>query len=307
MRARGPGGQGRALPGGSPAPVEFDAVSTEAGGRRVLDRVNLLVPAGRTTAVMGQSGSGKTVLARHLAGDLKPTTGEIRVGGRPLWEGDRLAAAARGFGLLFGANRSYDHFIDRSSTVLENLAGVLRPDRADAAERAAAHARDWHLSEVADRPAAEVDSVTRHRLCLAQAFVGDPALVIVDDPSWAVDINHVDAEVTAIRAWQRRTGGTILLTTHSIMFARALADQVVVLEAGAVRAAGSTADVLRGVVDDVSFERRFGARLSVRESDVERLRALGTDRTRWGGGYYLDMLRPTGRNDTPYRRRTAVR
>lgn len=274
------------MSGCSAPAITFEAVSTERDGRLILDEVSLRVPAGRTTAVMGQSGCGKTVLARHIAGDLRPTSGEILVDDRPLWDGDRLDDAARRCGLLLGANRSYDHFVDRSRTVLENLAAVLTPEFGEraAAERAAEHAREWDLDEVADQPAGDVDSVTRHRLCLAQAFVGDPALVVVDDPSWAVDINHVHAQIASIRGWQRRTGGTILLTTHSIMFARALADRVVVMDAGTVRAAGPAVEVLRDVVDDVSFEERFGARLSVRESDVDRLRALGTEDGRWVGG-----------------------
>lgn len=300
MRARGPAGQGHAVPGFLPPDVEFHEVSACVASRLILNRISLRLPTGQTTALMGQSGSGKTVLARHLAGDLKPTSGRILIDGEPLWQGtpERLIPAARDFGLMFGANRSYDYFIDRSLPVLDNLTAVLAQildDPATVADRAWAHAREWDLDGVAEQRTDTVDSITRHRLCLSQAFVADPTLVIVDDPSWAVDIHHIDGEVAAVRDWQRRTGGTILLTTHSIMFAQALAEQIVVLRSGEVVAAGPTADMLRGVVDDESFERRFGARLSVRESDVERLRALGTDDVRWGGSY-LDIQRPLSRH-----------
>lgn len=306
-RARGPVGQGYAVAGVGPPEIEFDGATLAAGHRVLLDQISVRIPAGTTVAVMGPSGSGKTLLARLLAGELRTDAGHILVDGGPLWRDvpARLAPAVGVCGLLLGASRSYDRFIDRSRSVLDNLSGVLARASGEPAGdpgRVRERAREWCLDTVLDRCADELDSITRHRLCLAQAFVADPSLAIVDDPNWAVDINHVDAEIEAIRRWRGRVGGTLLLTTHSLMLARALADQVLVLRAGMVVAAGPTDEVLRDVVDDETFERRFGGRLSVRESDVERLRALGTDEVRWVGDY-LDMQRPMSRRAGSHGRR----
>jgi ABC-type multidrug transport system ATPase subunit len=309
-RRAGPDGQGYAVPGLTSPTVVFDGVGTSFDGRRVLRNVSLRVAGGSTTALMGQSGSGKSVLARHLAGELVPSEGRVLVAGEAIWDAarERRAVDPRRFGVLFGANQSYDDHIDRSRSVLDNLTAVLvraGVDPADAVERARAHAREWDLDRVADVRAEDVESITRHRLCLAQALVGDPPLVVIDDPSWAVDIHHVQDEVRFIRAWQRRTGGTILLTTHSIMFAKALAHQVAIMRGGEIVASGPTDEVLAGVDNDASFERRFHQSLSVRESDVERLRDLGTDNVRWGGSY-LDIARPMRNDISVHRKRRAA-
>jgi ABC-type multidrug transport system ATPase subunit len=305
MRSPGPSGQGGASAELVSPGVEFEDVGRSFDGRRVLNGVSLQVRGGHTVAVMGQSGSGKSVLARLLAAELAPSRGRILVAGTPLAPLDDGPSIARRFGVLFGANKSYDRHIDRSISVRDNLRIVLERasfDEAAVKARLRQWARDWDLADVLDMPAGRVDSITRHRLCLAQALVADPPLAIIDDPSWAVDIHHVDAEVALIRSWQNRTGGTLLLTTHSIMFAKALADQVAVMRAGEVIAHGPTGAVLGDITDDETFERRFRSRLSVRESDVVRLRALGTDNVRWGGTY-LDIGRPMSPHSNQYRGR----
>lgn len=194
--------------------------------------------------------------------------------------------------MFFGAHKTFDDKLNRSISVLDNLRIPIRQanDDEDAVtSKARAWAREWDLSHVADIVAEDIDSITRHRLCLAQAMVADPALVIVDDPSAAVDIGHIMAEVESIRRWQTRTGATIFLTTHSIRFAKGLADQVAIIRGGEIVAAGAADDILRDVHDDKTFEERFGVELSFRESDPERLRALATEKPRGNRHMYLDM------------------
>ena len=291
-----PTGQGHAIEGLSSPMVEFDNVSKTLQGREVLKNVSLKIPGGQTTAVMGGSGSGKTVLARHLAGEMEPSEGRILVSGESIWESsqEKWASIVRGFGVLFGARSTYDDRIDRSVSVLDNLTLVLKLIEADESvveQTALEWAREWDLEEICGSITESVDSQSRHRLCLAQALIADPPLAIIDDPGLAVDITHVDAEIQSIKRWRERTGSTILLTTHSLMFAKALAQQVAIMRDGEIIACGSTDEILDGVDDDATFEKRFHQELSVRESDTERLRALQTDTPRWANVRYLDVGR----------------
>jgi ABC-type multidrug transport system ATPase subunit len=298
VRPLRPTGQGHAIPGLSSPTVEFDNVGKSFKGRKVLTNVCLKMSGGETTAVMGAQGSGKTVLARHLAGELKPSEGRILVNDESIWEAptERLASIVEGFGVFFGARRTYDDYIDRSISVLDNLTLVLRSIETSelaAASKALEWAREWDLEESSASITENVDSLSRHRLCLAQALIADPPLAVIDDPGPAVDINHVDLEIQSIKNWRERTRGTILLMTHSLMFARALAHQVAIIREGEIIASGPVDEVLAGVYDDKTFEKRFHQTLSVRESDTDRLRNLGTDATRWKSIHYLDAGRAT--------------
>jgi phospholipid/cholesterol/gamma-HCH transport system ATP-binding protein len=296
VRPLRPTGQGHAIVGMSSPTGEFENVSKSFQGREVLKNVSLKIPGGQTTAVMGGSGSGKTVLARHLTGELEPSEGRVLISGESIWDSPRekWADTAQGLGVFFGARSTYDDRIDRSVSVLDNLALVLKSIEADDSvveRRALDWAREWDLEEVSASITDSVDSQSRHRLCLAQALVADPPLAIIDDPGVAVDIMHVDSEIQSIKKWRERTGSTILLTTHSLMFAKALAQQVAIMRDGEIIACGSTEEILVDVHDDATFEQRFNQTLSVRESDTERLRALQPESPRWRSVEYLDVGR----------------
>lgn len=290
----GPAAQGHSISGLRSPTVEFDNVSTVIDGRQILTNVNLRVPGGQTIAIMGAQRSGKTVLAQHLAGQLRPAGGRVLVGGTSIWDTEDALAGGTpsGVGTFFGASRTFDDMLDRSISVLDNLRIPLHraDDDEDAVTRKAiAWAGEWDLDTDLHAIAGDIGSVNRHRLCLAQAMVADPPLVVVDDPSAAVDIGHIIAEVESIKRWQRRTGGTIFLTTHSLRFARGLAHQVAVLRDGGIIAYGPTEEVLDGVTDVATFESRFGVILSFREADPERLRALGTELARRNKSMYADV------------------
>ena len=295
INQRGPEAQGHQVARISSPSVEFDQVSVTLNGRPVVKDVCLQMAGGQTMAVMGPRGSGKTVLAGTLAGRVRPSTGRVLIDGESIW-GDapeEFIKQLKETGVLFGANSTFDDKLDRSRTVLDNLKIPLREnqDSDQATHTAQQWAAEWDLSEVLDQVAEDIDTTARHRLCLAQTMVADPPMVIVDDPSAAVDLNHIMAEIASIKRWQRRTGGTIFLTTHSLGLARGLAHHVAILREGQIIADGATNDVLGEVHSDDAFEDKFGCSLSYRESDPERLKALGTEysRTQRNPTWYVDI------------------
>jgi ABC-type multidrug transport system ATPase subunit len=117
----------------------------------------------------------------------------------------------------------------------------------------------------------DLNSAARRRLALATALANDPKMVVIDDPGEALDSQHLNQVVDAVKSWQRRTRSTVLLCVRSLRVTRDLGDQVAVLNLGRVASHGTPEEVLRGVIDDDSFEQRFDTGLGgYAEADPER-------------------------------------
>lgn len=205
--------------------VRLDGVGVRfgsaAGGVLALDGCSLAVPAGSFTVIIGPNGCGKSTLLRAVAGLLAPTSGEVRVGGGQPRAGDGRVS------LAFQQPR----LIPWRST-LENVAlpleirGVPRPERVaratDALERVG-------LAGAAPLRPRELSGGMAQRAALARALIGEPGVLLLDEPFSALDAltrETFDRELQ--RLWQERRR-TVLLVTHSVSEAVTLADRVVVM------------------------------------------------------------------------------
>jgi ABC-type multidrug transport system ATPase subunit len=255
--------------------VVVRGLTTSSDGYEQLSGVSFTVPAGRVTVLMGGSRSGKTLLVRHLLGQLPPDSGQLVLDGRSVWDTDEAGRRElRGrVGVLRGGQAIQECEWRAEATVAENLALRLRgAGTRDPDADLRRCLRDFRLDAVADRRPAGLDSSGRRRLGVALALVGGTPLVVVDDPGPGIDVTHLAQMLDAIRHWQAATGATLLITTHSLAVARDLAQHAVILDRGRVVAEGEPARLLAGVRDGRDFARRFHSRLSVREADPERLR-----------------------------------
>ncbi|MGH2444528.1 MAG: ABC transporter ATP-binding protein [Candidatus Limnocylindria bacterium] len=194
---------------------------TPGGGVQALDECSVDVPAGSFTAVIGPNGCGKSTLLRLVAGLLAPTVGEVRVG-------DRAPAAGDGrVGLAFQQPR----LVPWRST-LENVALPLEVLGIDAAERRerAHHALERvGLVNAASLRPRELSGGMAQRAALARALITDPAVLLLDEPFSALDAltrETFDAELQRLWLERRRT---VVLVTHSVAEAVALADRIVVM------------------------------------------------------------------------------
>lgn len=225
------------------------------GDEVALAGVDLSVDAGEFVALLGPNGAGKTTLVRSVIGLIQPTSGSVRVaGGSPA-----RAEVRRRLGVV-----QQDVGFPSTLTVREIVEGAAA--RAGAGkDRAKAAMTEMGLADLARRRASKLSGGQQQRLQLAMGLVADPALLVLDEPTVGLDAASRKAFWATLE--ERRNRGTgILLTTHIVEEAAALADRIVVLHKGRVVAEGTPSELQRTLPG-----RRVTARTSV---PAEVLRAV---------------------------------
>ncbi len=188
-------------------------------------------PGDAITALFGPSGAGKSTLLAALAG-LGHSEGTLTLAGRPL---HGLAPHKRGFGLVFQEARLFPHM-----SAGENLAYARR--RAPASRLEVADVADFFdITTLLDRPVANLSGGEKSRVALARALVGTPDFLLLDEPFAALDGPRRRAFIAVLLAAQRRFQIPMMVVTHSIDEAAALASHLVALKDGCVVAQGAFA------------------------------------------------------------------
>lgn len=242
--------------------IRFEDVSTSLGGQIVHQRLRADLPAGEITVLMGPSGGGKTTLVRHLVGLLPPDSGRVVVGGRSVWDLNpkQLTALRAGMGVLLGGSTLYGTSVFGSLTVYDNIAVPLRL-RGSSEESVDATVSWWlwtlGLDAVAGLLPEQLPARMRRRVALGAAMAGEKPLVILDDVDLGLDSTTTARAVAAILSSQRRSGATMVVTTHDIGLAKALDGRLAVLVNGRIVANGPARELLAGVDDAEEFDRRF--------------------------------------------------
>jgi phospholipid/cholesterol/gamma-HCH transport system ATP-binding protein len=236
--------------------IRIRGLRKKLGARQVLDGVDLDIPEGRTVVVMGRSGTGKSVLLKHVIGLMQPDEGQIEVDGESivgLREG-ALNQVRKRFGMLFQGAALFD-----SLTVGENVALPLREHtRLPDAEirRRVTERLEWvGLSrDVEEMKPASLSGGMRKRVGLARALAMDPAYILYDEPTTGLDPIMADVINRLIRSLQKRIGVTSIVVTHDLASAYHVGDVMAMLHEGHVVFAG-TPDELRATSDP--FVRQF--------------------------------------------------
>ncbi len=236
--------------------IEFLGVSKAFGPNVVLRHLDLVLPEGQTTAIIGPSGTGKSVLLKHIVGLIKPDAGEVRCFGTDMARAPEreIYAARRRLGMLFQDGALFD-----SMSVGEN---VEFPLVHHAPQMSAAQRRDRVAEKLAlvgmsgteGRATAGLSGGQRKRVGLARAIVMEPEVVLFDEPNSGLDPMTSDAIDQLIVDMKAALGVTFVVISHDIVGTVKVADHIAMLYGGDLVAWGPTASVLRS---EVPIVRRF--------------------------------------------------
>ena len=233
--------------------IEVVDLHKSFNGVEVLQGVNLVIPRGSVTVVLGPSGSGKSTLLRCLNHLEKIDSGAIRVGDELIGyrvDGTRLvelrektAARQRArLGMVFQQFNLFPH-----KTALENIIEaptlVKREPRADAVERAHDLLGQVGLTDLAQRYPQQLSGGQQQRIAIARALAMHPEVMLFDEPTSALDPELV-GDVLGVMRDLAASGMTMVVVTHEIGFAREVADQVVFMDDGKIVESGTPDEIL---------------------------------------------------------------
>ncbi|MGH6968129.1 MAG: metal ABC transporter ATP-binding protein [Stellaceae bacterium] len=225
-------------------------------GRTVLDEIGLDIAAGEFVGVLGPNGAGKTTLLRAVLGLVPPSRGEIRVLGRPATRGNpAIGYMPQARGAVVPAHLSGWDFV--ASVVDGHRLGLPIVNRAGRAEVERALDRVGARA-LALRPLAELSGGERQRLLLAQALIGGPRLLLLDEPLISLDPGHQAEVIDLVKALQRELRVTVLFSAHELNPLLGAIDRVLYLGNGQA-ALGTVDEVVTGPV----LSRLYGAEIEV--------------------------------------------
>jgi phospholipid/cholesterol/gamma-HCH transport system ATP-binding protein len=219
--------------------VEFIDVVKSFGRNKVLDGLNVGVPDGLITMILGPSGTGKSVCIKHIVGLLYPDEGDVLVQGNsvPDMTDDELFDMRKKFGVLF-----QDGALFGSMNLYDNVAFPLRQhtekSEDEVREIVSRRLREVGLGGAEDKMPNELSGGMRKRAGFARALVLDPEIVLFDEPDSGLDPVRTALLCDLIREVHEENGGTYIVITHDIASARRLAEYMAILWRGKIVEAG---------------------------------------------------------------------
>ena len=243
--------------------IQVEGLGKRFGDVVALDGVTFAVQRGSTTALLGANGAGKTTTLSILVGLLLPTSGRITVLGE-----DMLRHRYR---VLPRMNYSSPYVdLPLRLTVADNLrvfAGLYGLSRV--AERLAVLAEELSLSALMKRPYGEISAGQKTRVALAKALLNEPAVLLMDEPTASLDPDMADYVRSYLKAYQARTGATLLIASHNMTEVERICDEVIILREGRKVDQGPPRTLIakygRQTMEDVFIDI---ARQREREADV---------------------------------------
>ena len=238
--------------------VAFEGVSKRfAAGRTsaevvALANIDLVVPRGSVTGIIGRSGAGKSTLIRLVNGLEKPSSGHVLVDGVDVAGLDEksLRAVRRSIGMIF------QHFnLLSSRTAFDNIALPLEiagVDKQSIEKRVTPLLELVGLSDKRDRYPAELSGGQKQRIGIARALATEPKLLLSDEATSALDPETTRSILALLKQINRELGLTVLLITHEMEVVKTIADHVAVIDGGRIVEQGPTFDVFTGHVHETT-------------------------------------------------------
>ncbi len=215
--------------------IEFKNVTKRFGNQTILDHINLEVHDGQVTTIIGKSGTGKSVLLKHMIGLLSPTEGNILFRGKLIDRMSRkeLDEFRSQFSYCFQNNALFD-----SLTVFENIALPLQQtttmSKREIDGKVMGKIDQLELSEVSHKYSSELSGGMQKRVALARALITDPKIVLFDEPTTGQDPIRKNAILSMIVQNQKKFGFTTIMISHDIPDVFFISDRILILYEGQV-------------------------------------------------------------------------
>ena len=235
--------------GDAPLAIEAIGLKKRYGGLEAVRGIDLAVPKGRCIGLLGPNGAGKTTTMRMIMGLTSVTDGKLSVFGKPI---DAIGRADRArIGLVPQEDNLDPELLVRQN--LEVYGGYFKLPSSLINERVPSLLAFMELTEKAGQSVNQLSGGMKRRLVIARALIGDPELVILDEPTTGLD---PQARVLIWKQLQalKREGKTLLLTTHYMDEAERLSDHIVIIDGGRILAEGSPASLIRQHVSGHVFD-----------------------------------------------------
>ena len=270
------------VPADAPPVIEIDSVVTRFGSQVVHNGVSLTIRRGELVALIGGSGTGKSVLLREVIGLQRPNAGRVRLLGTDVWASDApaLTAMRRRFGMMF-----QDGALFSSLDVAANVATPLL-EHADVPADLLGPLVDLRLSlaglpaEVGAKMPSELSGGMRKRAAIARALALEPEVLFLDEPTSGLDPITARAFDRLLQFLCHDLGITVLIVTHDLDTLLSIAERIIVLGRGKVVADGTLDEVTS--VDDDWIQSYFSVRATYAAGD---LRARPASQRPNGGGH----------------------
>jgi phospholipid/cholesterol/gamma-HCH transport system ATP-binding protein len=246
---------GATHPSGVPDAIEFIKVHKRFGSNHVLRGLDMGLPEGKISMILGPSGTGKSVCIKHMVGLLYPDEGDVTVHGEsvPSLPDEQLFDMRKKFGVLF-----QDGALFGSLNLYDNVAFPLRQHTEkgedEIAEIVNRRLREVGLSDAGYKMPNELSGGMRKRAGFARALVLDPQIVLFDEPDSGLDPVRTALLCELIKEVHEENGGTYCVITHDIMSARRVAEYIAVLWRGRIVESGPAADLFDS---ENAFVRQF--------------------------------------------------
>ena len=245
--------------------IEVRALTKTYGEQRAVDDLTFTAPAGKVTGFLGPNGAGKTTTFRCLLGLAEPSSGTALIDGRPYRD---LASPRRHVGAVLESTGFHPARTGRDHLRVIARAARLDPARIDLLLEVVG------LSVAAERRVGGYSLGMRQRLGLAAAMLGDPEVVVLDEPANGLDPEGVSWMRRILRNWADE-GRTILVASHVLAEIGQVVDRVVIIQAGTLVAETDVSDLRTG---------RVTVRVDRIDSMLSALRAVGADHEVLGDG-----------------------
>lgn len=251
--------------------ISARALTKKFGSLTAVDALDLEISRGEFFAFLGPNAAGKTTTIKMLTGLLKPTAGEVRIGGFDMQREPEKAKA------LLAYVPDFPFLYDKltAAEFMQFAGDIFRLERAISRERTEQLFSKFHLKDYRNELTENLSHGTRQRLVIASALLHEPQVFIIDEPMIGLDPMHARIVKQEFRE-RARAGMTLLLSTHQLSIAEETADRVGIIHHGRLIALGTVAELRAQAQESGALENIFLALIDHEEAAREKaLRAGG--------------------------------